>query len=189
MGVIAEILRVTDSVVKVFKTAPGKAPVVKGPAIGGVNLELEMYGTPGVVGLPGKGTRVIHVPITEKYRIGIAGHNYALTIDLDEGETTVYSTSADGETLKATIHLDDDGNISLNGDTERLAMYGPLNTALQNLVTAINTTFGTKLDGGGTAGALTLNLAAAEATRTHHTAALPRSERRTGTCRPLSRSR
>ncbi len=163
MGIVAEILRVTGSVVQAWKSAPGKSPVVTGPAIGGVEIEVELFGSSGIVGRPGRGSRVIVVPVTEKYRVGIAAHNYALSIEPGEGETTIYSTSADGQTLKATIALDADGNISLNGDTERLAMHGPLNTALQNLVTAINAALATKLDGGGTAGALSLNLAAAEA--------------------------
>lgn len=163
MGMIAELMAVATSAVRRWKSAPGKAPVVNGAGIGGVAIEIEFYGVPGVAARPGKGARVIHIPVgSERYRVGIAAHNYQIDVEPGEGETIVYSTNADGDTLKAEALFDADGNINLNGDGERLVTYAALNTALQNMVTAINLSLGTKLDGGGTAGTLTLNISAAE---------------------------
>lgn len=158
MGIVAEILRVASSTVKAWKSAPGEAAVVKGPGVGGAVLEVELFGAPGVVGRPGQGARVVHIPITSKYRVGIAAHNYALSIEYDEGETVVYSSSADGQTLQATARLKNDGTIELNGDGESLVMHGPLNTALQAAIGAIDT----QLKALGQAG-VTLNISAAEA--------------------------
>jgi hypothetical protein len=62
-----------------------------------------------------------------------------------------------------SIILQDDGKILINGNNDNLVTYSTLNTALQGLVSGINTTFGTKLDGGGTPGTLTLNITGAKA--------------------------
>jgi hypothetical protein len=58
----------------------------------------------------------------------------------------------------STIEIDNDGNINLNGDTRNLVSHTELNTALQAMITAINSTFATKLDGGGTPGTVSLDI-------------------------------
>jgi hypothetical protein len=63
----------------------------------------------------------------------------------------------------ATIVVDKNGNINMNGDSENLVTYDALNTALQSMLTSINATFATKLDGGGTIGATTLDISASKA--------------------------
>lgn len=159
---IAQLLKVASSAIRRWKTAPGKAPVVTGTGLGGREIEAEVYGSAGVVGRPPKGARVVFLPLGERYGVVVAAHNYALGIEVGEGETTVYSTDAGGGTLKARIDLDAGGNVDLNGSAKRLVTHSELNTALQALVAAINTALGGKLDGAGTAGALTLDISAAE---------------------------
>jgi len=87
--------------------------------------------------------------------------NYNLNINISAGETAIYSTDANG-TLKARIDLDAAGVIKLNGATKRLVTHAELNTALGLMVTAINATFATKLNGAGAAGTVTLDISAAE---------------------------
>ncbi len=53
--------------------------------------------------------------------------------------------------------------INVAGSSKSLVTYAALNTALQSLITAINTTFGTKLNGGGTVGTLSLDISSSEA--------------------------
>lgn len=53
-------------------------------------------------------------------------------------------------------------NIELNGNTKRFVTYTELNTALQLLITSINATFATKLNGAGSPGTLTLDISASE---------------------------
>jgi len=60
--------------------------------------------------------------------------NYALNIQNNQAETAVYSTTADGQTVKALIKLKVDGTIEFNGDSKRLVTWSELNTALQNHV-------------------------------------------------------
>lgn len=79
----------------------------------------------------------------------------------EAGEKILYSRDSAGVT-KATIKLLGDGIIELNGNADFAVSHTDLNTALQILVTAINSTFATKLDGGGTAGVLTLDISGAK---------------------------
>lgn len=163
MGLMAELMTVAKSTVRRWKSSPGDVPVVSGTGVGGAAIEVELYGIPGIAAIPGRGSRVIHIPVGgSKYRVGIAAHNYASGIAPSEGEITIYSTDESGQTVKSTIALDDAGNIDLNGNGKRLTTHAELNTALQSMVASFNAAFAAKLDGGGTAGAVTLNISAAE---------------------------
>lgn len=164
MGVIAELVKIASSAVKRWHSAPGNAVVVTGTGIGGETLETELYQSPGVFGQPTKNMRGIFVPISRgrRYGIVVAVHNYKLAFAVNAGEVTIYSTSSDGETLKAYIALDASGNIKLNGSSKRLVTYAELNTALQAFKTALNAALATKLDGGGSPGVLALDISASE---------------------------
>ncbi len=142
--------------------APGKCVIIQ--TDGGVGMErtTELYHPPGISSAPTKGDRVIEIPLGTGVRVAVATHNYRIEVNPDSGETIIYSTNEAGDTVKSQIKLDNAGNIDLNGSGKKLVTYSELNTALQTLVTAINTLFGTKLDGGGTPGTLILNISAAE---------------------------
>lgn len=79
----------------------------------------------------------------------------------EAGEKILYSRDSAGD-VQATFKMLKDGIIELNGDSDFAVSHTDLNTALQILVTAINANFATKLDGGGTAGVLTLDISGAK---------------------------
>lgn len=78
--------------------------------------------------------------------------------DLNEGEIKLYTKFGN------KILLDKDGKIALNGDSEELTLWGPLNTALQGLVTGFNAELAKKQDMAGTPGAQSLDISAAKTT-------------------------
>ncbi len=164
MGLMDRLVKIASSKIGRKGNAPGDAVICQAEATKGDVITPELYQQPGIYSAPPGGARGIFIPLggSRRYGVIVATHNYELDIQVAEGETTIYSTTPDGKTVKARIDLDGDGNIDLNGDSKKLVTYAALNTALQALVTAINTTFGTKLDGGGTVGALTLDISAAE---------------------------
>jgi hypothetical protein len=116
-----------------------------------------MYHPPGISSAPTVGDRLIEVPAGSG-RVIVAAHNYRIEVEPESGETIIYSTDSDGSAVEAKIHLKGDGTIELNGDSESLTMYGPLNTALGIAITAIDT----QLKALGQAG-VTLDISAAEA--------------------------
>lgn len=145
-------------------SAPGKAVIIQTIAAGNQERNEEMYHNPGISSAPTKNDRVITVPVGTGTRVIVAAHNYRIEVEPDAGETIIYSTNSDGSIIKSQIKLDNDGNIDLNGDTKKFVTYTALNAALQLFITALNVNIGTKLDGGGTPGALTLDISAAETT-------------------------
>jgi len=143
--------------------------------------ENEFYQLPGIASGPTKGDRVVILPIEGGYRVIIAAHNYKVGVDVQPGGTKIYSTNESGTTKQAEIHLKPDGeiehttmekvkftdcdSIEFMGSSKKLVTHAELNTALQTFVTALNLALGTKLDGGGTPGTLTLDISASEATK------------------------
>ena len=162
---MAGLARVVRSIFSRRQSAPGKAVVVQVAAEAGEERQVELYHSPGIASAPTKGDRIITIPIGRSaFRIAIGTHNYRVEIDAGEGETIVYSTNASGSTVQASIKLGTDGNIEINGGSKRLVTYGELNTALQLMVTAINAGLAAKVDGGGTPGAVALDISAAQTT-------------------------
>ncbi|ORC37258.1 hypothetical protein B4O97_03450 [Marispirochaeta aestuarii] len=143
-------------------TAPGKAVLIKTQtAI--AERELEMYHNPGIASAPTVNDQVIEIPLGNR-RIVVAAHNYRVEINPAAGETVVYSTNTAGDTEAARIHLKADGTIEINGSDKRLVTFDELDTAVHGMITALNTVLGTKLDGSGTPGSITLDISAAETT-------------------------
>lgn len=161
---IAELFRITGSTYKRWRSAPGDSVIVVGEGLGKQTIEAELYQPAGFMGRPPKGARGVFLPLGKGRRYGvlIATQNYQLTIDISGGETVMFSTSLDGKELRAQIKLDNFGDIHLNGSSKYLVTYDALNTALQGFKTAINAALATKVDGGGSAGTLTLNISAAQ---------------------------
>jgi hypothetical protein len=139
MGMIAELFRVVSSSLKTLNGAPGRQIVATGKGLGNVDTQAEVYNPAGVFSRTPKGARVLMLPIAGgKTRAIIGMVNYQLTLDIGEGETLIYSTSADGTTKKAEIKLDATGNITLNGNSKTFVTHAELNTALQTFITALN---------------------------------------------------
>lgn len=81
-------------------------------------------------------------------------------------ETSIIYDSDSGEFIisgPAKIILQGDA-IEINGNSKAFVTHTELNTALQTFVTALNTTFASKLNGGGSPGTLSLNIASAATT-------------------------
>lgn len=88
-----------------------------------------------------------------------------ITYDKDTGAAKLTINNAEVElTSNGLIKITSNSgqNLELNGNTKEFVTWAALNTALQGLVTAINALFATKLDGGGTAGTLTLDITGAK---------------------------
>ncbi|MFW6312500.1 MAG: hypothetical protein ACOC2N_01280 [Spirochaetota bacterium] len=128
--------------------SPAQNVVVQLEAAAGENRTAEMYHPPGISSAPSKQDRVVVVPVGRgSHRIAIGSHNYRIEVSVDEGEISVYSTNAAGDTVAARIDLDNDGNIDLNGNSKRLVTYGELNTALQSFKTSIDTAIASAITG------------------------------------------
>lgn len=120
---------------------------------------VEYYSGAGDDTIPPEGSLVTILSVGRAWKIAIASNdNIAPT--MAEGERKIYSS--DAGVIKAFINWLADGDLELNGNANSAVTFSALNTALQSLVTAINATFATKLDGGGTAGVLSLDISAAE---------------------------
>jgi len=142
--------------------APGDSYITQAQGSEGDVLTPEVYTLPGIVSCAPDGTLGLFVPFSGRRGVIAGTNNYQITIDVARGETTIYSTTPDGKTVKARIDLDGSGNIDLNGDSKKLVTYTALNTALQSLVTAINAALALKSDGAGAAGTLSLDISGAE---------------------------
>lgn len=110
---------------------------------------------------PANGTRVYICNVSDSYQVAVATSD-GLTPECEPGEVEIYSTDNPVTAKQARIYLNKDGEIILNQGTKSAVNYVDLNTQLQLLVTAINSALASKLDGGGSAGALTLDLTTAE---------------------------
>ena len=163
MGLINNtLLKIKNAVVKKLGNAPGTSIVITGEGVPGQTLEKELYQGPGILANPGDGTRTIVIPVGHgRYSVCIGGHNYALNISVSKGGTVIYSTTPDGQTLKSKIELKPDGTIELNGSSKKFVTHTELNTALQTFITALNIVIGTKLDGVGSPGVLSLDITSA----------------------------
>ena len=109
--------------------------------------------------IPPEGSLVTILSVGSAWKIAIAS-NDGIAPEMDEGERKIYSSS--GGMVKAFINFMKNGNLELNGNGNSAVTYSALNTALQSLVDSINTTFATKLDGGGSPGTLSIDISSAE---------------------------
>jgi hypothetical protein len=136
---------------------------------------VELFTQAGEDTNPANGCRVNVIPVSNSYKIGV-GVSDGLTPEVDPGEKEIYSTDNPVTVKKARIKLNtdgdviidadsgakaeikNDGDIILNSGTGSALKYTELDAALQLLVTAINF----ELQALGGAGALTLDITAAE---------------------------
>lgn len=157
------LFRIVKTTFDVLRAAPGKAVIIQVEADGGENRELEFYQLPGISAGPTAKDRAATVSLSG-YRVAVASHNYRIEVDVSSGELILYSTNTAGDTVQSKIKLDTAGNIDLNGTSKTLVTHTELDTALQTMLSTINTTFASKQDASGqTPGAATLDISAAEA--------------------------
>lgn len=80
---------------------------------------------------------------------------------------TIFRMKDNGDVLVSSAGkvVVDGSEVDLAGNTKTLVTYAALNTAFQTLLGTLNTLLGTKLDGVGAPGTLTLNISTAEATK------------------------
>ena len=122
---------------------------------------VELFAQAGEDVNPANGCRVVVLNLADSYKAGVAVSD-DLTPEVDPGEKEIYSTDNPVTAKKARIKLTGTGDVEINQGTESAVTFAQLDTALQLLVTAINAALSTKLDGAGTAGALTLDISLAE---------------------------
>lgn len=120
MGIVGELITIARSALMAWHGAPGQAVVVTGSGLGKQGIEAELYQAPGIFGRPAKGTRGVFLPIGagRRYGVVLAVQNYQVTIDVDEGETTIFSTNAAGTTVKAKVALDNTGKIKISNELQ-----------------------------------------------------------------------
>jgi hypothetical protein len=94
----------------------------------------------GIDSSPIKDMIALHVETDQLGRRVIVGYLNKNQV-AKNGETRLFSLDAQGN-LKAFLHLKNDGSIELNGNSDNLVRYTPLDTALQSQATAINTELG-----------------------------------------------
>lgn len=143
MGLISTLLKLTGAKFETRGNAPGKSATATGEGMDGQTITSEILQAPGVFAIPPDGVRAVWGPIgnTGRYGLIFGVLNYAIEIDVGgAGGASIYSTTADGGTVKAKIILapsgkitiESDGNIELNGNSKNFVTYTELNTALQS---------------------------------------------------------
>lgn len=95
----------------------------------------------GIDSNPYKGIKTVYSTTTnsgEQVNIGYINENVRAAV----GETYIYSTNTSGA-LSFTIKIKNDGTCEMGGNADNAVRYTPLNTGLQNELTAINANFAT----------------------------------------------
>jgi len=155
---LSELVEISEAVYEKPDGSPGKSVSVNIKSIGEDSAEL--YHSPGSFSMPIDGTIGVSINVFGR-NIIVATDNYNIEIDIEKGEHLVYSTDAAGA-IKSKILLNKDGEIIFNDGTKSSVSHEELGTALQSMVTAINTALGTKKDEAGTAGSISLDISGSE---------------------------
>ena len=136
MGIKAILVNILESTIEKIKTAPGKSQVLKTESFPGDTLSPELYQTPGIFSRAPKGSKGIFIPLAGSRSVGavVGTNNYKIEHDIKTGELIVYSSNAEGDTIKASIYFKDDGNIELNGNGDNAVRYSKLETAFNKFV-------------------------------------------------------
>lgn len=97
---------------------------------------VEYVSLPGQDENPINGSRVYIIEVGPSYKIGIAVDD-GVTPAMDTGEKRLYSLS-DAGVIQAFINLLKSGIIEVNGNADFAIRFNALDTALQNMLTALN---------------------------------------------------
>jgi len=122
---------------------------------------IELMSQPGEDMNPANNCRVFIIELAPSYQLALAGSD-DLTPSVQPGEKEIYSTDSPVTMKKARLHFKNNSVSVFNQGVKNSVNWDDLNTQLQLLVTAINAALATKLDGGGAAGALSLNITTAK---------------------------
>lgn len=133
MAIVARAFQVVKSALGIQGKNPSQSVISQLKTVDGNPLNREVFHSPGVIGAPPAGERVILLQIGDapEKAVVIAAHNYQITVVVGQGETLIYSTTADGKTLKAQIKLDVAGLIHVQNPSYNLL------TILSNLISAL----------------------------------------------------
>ena len=121
---------------------------------------VEYVTVPGQDENPIDGSKVYIFEVGSSYKIGI-GIDEGITPEMETGEKRLYSIDDTGD-IQALIKLLKSGIIEVNGNADFAIRFNALDTALQGLVTAINSALAGKLNGSGSAGGLSLDISGAK---------------------------
>jgi len=98
-----------------LRKAPGDAVVVQVESEAGENRELEYYQLPGIASGPTPEDRAATVNL-QGYRVVVGSHNYRVGVEVESGQTRIYSTPSDGSAVKGEVDLQTDGTITAKND-------------------------------------------------------------------------
>ncbi len=158
---MAKIAIITNARLTQTQGTPGKSLLVDIEHHGSDNSEL--FQMPGFFSMPQDGVTGTVIDCGGGNNIIVSAHDYNFNEDIEKGETLIYSYDSAG-VIKGKILINEDGEIIINDGTKSAVSYAELNTALQLMVTAFNTALASKLDGGGSTGAVTLDISLSEVT-------------------------
>lgn len=113
--------------------SPGKSIVLKTSSSGSQERETEHYQLHGIASGVTPDSRAVEVSVGTAGRIIVATQNYNLEVEVTAGQTKIYSTSADGKTLKSLIDLDVNGNVNINGDADFAVAFNDLKSEFNKL--------------------------------------------------------
>jgi phage gp45-like len=133
MGLLAELIKVDSTALSSLHGSAGKQVVVTGSGLGNTASKTEVFPMHGLFSRPPKGAKVVTIPLSGgKTRVAIGGVNYQIDIIIGEGGTIIYSTSADGKTVKAKAEFDNTGLIKISNESKSLM------TILKSLINHIS---------------------------------------------------
>jgi len=158
---LAKIVIIKNARLEQFQGAPGKSILVDTDSHG--TDDAELYQQSGIYSKPQDGLTGVVIDCMGNNLV-IGTHDYNFDEDIEKGETLIFSYNNNG-VLQGKIKIDINGNIIINNGTKSAVSHAELNTALQLMVTAFNTALGTKQDGSGTAGVVTLDISASEVSK------------------------
>ena len=116
---------------------------------------------PGVQYRPPDNSDTFYSRISEAFKIVLGINDKVPKVEtLGKGERIAYAS--DSGNIVCSVYYKNDGIIEVNGNSDFAVSYTDLNAQLQLLVSAINAALGTKANGSGTPGTLTLDLTAAK---------------------------
>ena len=153
-----KIVKIKNARLEQFQGAPGNSIAVDTESHG--TDDAELYQQSGIYSKPQNDIHGIQIDCGGN-NIVIATHDYNFGESIEKGEIIIFSYNASG-VLQGKIKIDISGNIIFNDGIKSAVSYAELNAALQLMVTAFNTALGTKSDGSGTAGTVTLDISGAE---------------------------
>ena len=93
--------------------APGDSYIAQAEGVKGDVLTPEVYTLPGIVSCAPDGTLGVFLPISGRRGVIVSTNNYQVRIEVERGETTIYSTTPDGKTVKAKMELKSSGAINI----------------------------------------------------------------------------